>query len=61
MMDYEIACDGAMSPEVRESHAGRRLAEESMVWDWAQTVPLEFHEINYVIQVEDRPRRFLVD
>jgi hypothetical protein len=27
-MDYEIAFDGAMSPEVRESHAGQRLAEE---------------------------------
>jgi len=38
MMDYEIACDGAMSPEVRESHAGRRLAEESMVWDWVESM-----------------------
>jgi hypothetical protein len=28
IMDYEIACDGPMSPEVRESHAGQRLAEE---------------------------------
>jgi hypothetical protein len=25
IMDYEIAFDGAMSPEVRESHAGQRL------------------------------------
>jgi hypothetical protein len=29
IMDYEIAFDGAMSPEVRESHAGQRLAEDS--------------------------------
>ncbi|KAJ8589901.1 hypothetical protein M405DRAFT_817142, partial [Rhizopogon salebrosus TDB-379] len=28
IMDYEIAFDGAMSPEARESHAGRKLAEE---------------------------------
>ncbi|KAJ8584580.1 hypothetical protein M405DRAFT_826524, partial [Rhizopogon salebrosus TDB-379] len=28
IMDYEIAFHGAMSPEVRESHAGQRLAEE---------------------------------
>jgi hypothetical protein len=27
-MDYEIAFDGAMSPEVRESHAGQRLREK---------------------------------
>jgi hypothetical protein len=28
VMDYEIACGGPMSPEIRESHAGQRLAEE---------------------------------
>jgi hypothetical protein len=28
IMDYEIAFDGAMSPEVRESHAGQRLREK---------------------------------
>jgi hypothetical protein len=27
IMDYEIAFDGAMRPEIRESHAGQRLAK----------------------------------
>jgi hypothetical protein len=36
-MEYEIACDGPMSPEVRESHAGQKLAEEGGWLAWFGT------------------------
>jgi hypothetical protein len=58
-MDYEI--DGAMRPEVRESHAGQRLGEKVSSWHGlglgrirvTQIVQLEFCEINQCKEVEE--------
>jgi hypothetical protein len=60
IMDYEIAFDGAMRPEVRESHAGQRLGEKVSSWHGlglgrirvTQIVQLEFCEINECKEVE---------